>query len=160
MTAFKYKCQLITDRHFKMSESTKEVDLKGVVKLRRVSTVWQNEQNGLKCTGCEPSLTGRATTGSRVRQRSMRRKPLYLLANSHYGLMEQRDCDEIRFGFMFWTGRYEIRARCGATPSIPTSRVARGRACHLRAHRLGIGTWEPASLACYGDRLAAETGDE
>jgi len=74
--------------------------------------------------------------------------------------MEQRDCDEIWSGFIFWTGRYETRARCGATPSIPTSRVARGRACHLRAHRLGIGTWEPVSLACCGDRLAAETGDE
>ena len=143
-----------------MSESTKEVDLKGVVKLLRVPTERQNEQNGLKCTGCEPSLTGRATTGSMVRQRSMRQKPLYLEHQSLFGLMEPRDCDEIRSGSMFWTGRYEIRARCGATPSISTSRVARGRACHLRAHRLGIGTWEPVSLACCGDRLAAETGDE
>ena len=134
--------------------------MKGAVKLLRVPTEGQNQQNGLKCTGCGPSLTCRATIGSMVRQRSMRRKPLYLESDSHCDLMEQRDCDEIRSGLMFWTGRYEIRARCGATPSIPTSRVARGRACHLRAHRLGIGTWEPVSLACCGDRLTAETGDE
>ena len=143
-----------------MSKSTKEVDLKGAVKLLRVPTEGQNEQNGLKCTGCGPSLTCRATAGSMVRQRSMRRKPLYLDSDSHYGLMEQRDCDEIRSGLIFQTGWYEYRTRCGATPSIPTSRVARGRACHLRTHRLGIGTWEPVSFACYGDRLAAETGDE
>jgi len=54
--------------------------LKGAVKFIRVPTERQNEQNSLKCTGCGPSLTGRATTGSMVRQRSMRRKPLYLLA--------------------------------------------------------------------------------
>jgi len=143
-----------------MSKSTKEVDLKGAVKLLRVPPEGQNKQNGLKCTGCGPSLTCRATIGSKVRQRSMRRKPLYLESNSHYGLLEQRECDQIWSGFMFWTGRHEIRAGWGATPSIPTPRVARGRACHLRAHRLGIGTWEPVSLACYGDRLAAETGDE
>ena len=143
-----------------MSKSAKEVDLKGAVKPIRVPTERQNEQNSLKCTGCGPSPTGRATTGSMVRQRSMRRKPLHLDANSHDGLMEQGDCDEIRSGLMFWTGRHEIRARWWATPFIPTSRVARGRACHLRAQRLGIGTWEPVSLACCGDRLAAETGDE
>ncbi len=143
-----------------MSESTKEVDLKGAVKLLRVPTEGQNKQNGLKCTGCEPSLTGRATTGSMVRQRSMRQKPLYLEHQSLFGLMEQRYCDEFRSGLMFQTGWCEFRTRCGVTPSISTSRVARGRACHLRTYRLGIGTWEPASLACYGNRLAAETGDE
>ena len=142
-----------------MSKSAKEVDLKGAVKPNRVPTERQNKQNSLKCTGCGPSLTGRATTESMVRQRSMRRKPLYLESNSQYGLMEQRDCDEIRSGLMFWTGWYECRTRCGATPFIPTPKVARGRACHLRAHRLGIGTWEPVSFACYGSRLAAETGD-
>ncbi len=134
--------------------------MKGVVKPIRVPTDRQNEQNDLKCTGCEPSLTGRATVGSTVRQRSMRRRPLYLTSNSHEGLMEPRDCDEIRSGLLFWTGRYEIRTRYGATPSIPTSRVARGKAYRLRTHRLGIGTWEPVSLACCVDRLAAETGDE
>lgn len=133
---------------------------KGAAKPCRVPTAGEISRAALNVPNARHPRVGRATAGSMVRQRSMRRKPLYLESDSHYGLMEQRDCDQIRSGFIFWTGRHEIRARCGATPSISTSRVARGRACHLRAHRLGIGTWEPASLACYGDRLAAETGDE
>ena len=51
---------------------------KGVVKLGWVSTAELNKQSGLNCTGRGPSFTGRATAGSMVRKRNMRRKPLYL----------------------------------------------------------------------------------
>lgn len=59
----------------------KEVRRKEAAKLHRVPTAGCHKQNGLKCTGCGPSTAGRATTVSMVRQRSMRRKPLYLASN-------------------------------------------------------------------------------
>jgi len=133
--------------------------LKGAVKFHRVPPMWRNKQNGLNCTGCGPPLTGRATTGSMVRQRSMRRKPLYLVCNSFDGLLEPRERDQYRYGLKFHSGWYDMRISWKVTPSILPSRVARGRACHLRIQKLGIGTWEPVSPAYYGNRLAAETGD-
>ncbi len=133
--------------------------MKGAVKLCRVLSVERNKQNGLNCTGCGPPPTGRATTGFMVRQRSMRRKPLYLDCNSLNGLVEPRERDQVRYGLKFHTGWYDMRIRWWVTPSVLPSRATRGRACHLRIQELGIGTWEPVSPACYGSRLAAETGD-
>jgi hypothetical protein len=89
----------------------KEVDLKGAVKFHRVPPMWRNKQNGLKCTGCGPPPTGRATTGSMVRQRSMRRKPLYLDCNSLDGLVEPRERDQDWYGLKFHTGWYDMRIR-------------------------------------------------
>jgi hypothetical protein len=144
---------------YRMSQPVKETGWKGAAKLHRVPPVGLNKQNGLNCTGCGPPTTGRATAGSMVRQRSMRRKPLYLDCNSLDGQVEPRECDQDWYGLMFRTGWYDMRIRWWVTPSILPSRVARGRACHLRTQGLGIGTWEPVSPACYGSRLAAETGD-
>lgn len=61
-----------------LSHPSREAGWKGVVKVYRVLMVSQNKQNNLKCTGGSPFTTGRATTESMMRQRSMRRKPLYL----------------------------------------------------------------------------------
>ena len=159
MTACQNWASLPTpNRHIK-SQPVKEIGWKGAVKLHRVPPMWRNKQNGLNCTGCGPPPTGRATAGSKVRQRSMRQKPLYLDCNSLDGLVEPRERDQSRHGLKFRTGWYDMRIRWGVTPSILPSRVARGRACHLRIQELGIGTWEPVSPACYGSRLAAETGD-
>jgi hypothetical protein len=70
---------------------------KGAVKLRWVPTAGLNEQNGLNCTGCGLPTAGRATTGSMVRQRSMRQKPLYLEANSLWlGRAERMWSDSVR----------------------------------------------------------------
>ena len=57
---------------------------KGTAKLGWVPTAGLNQQSGLNCTGCGPFDAGRATTGSMVRQRIMRQKPLYLQANSQW----------------------------------------------------------------------------
>ena len=159
MTACQNWASLPTPNRHIMSQPVKEIGWKGAAKLQRVPPVGLNKQNGLNCTGCGPPTTGRATAGSMVRQRSMRRKPLYLDCNSLDGLVEPRECDQDRYGLKFRTGWYDMRIRWWVTPSILPSRVARGRACHLRTQGLGIGTWEPVSLACYGSRLAAETGD-
>ena len=57
----------------------KEPERKGAVKLRHVPMAGCHKQSSLNRTGRGPLSTSRATTGSRVRQRSVRRKPLYLL---------------------------------------------------------------------------------
>ena len=72
--------------------------MKGAAKFRRVPPRKLNEQSSLKCTGCGPLTTCRATTGPMVRQRSMRQKPLYLDHNSCYVLVETRGRGEI------WSG--------------------------------------------------------
>jgi hypothetical protein len=77
---------------------------KGTVKLRRVPTGGLNKQSGLNCTGCVPPDAGRATTGSMVRQRSARRKPLYLICNSQWSGGTERRCDPNQRGFKFQAG--------------------------------------------------------
>lgn len=62
------------------SRLTKGSRRKGTVKLGRVPSAGLNEQSGLNCTGCVPPDVGRATTGSTMRQRNARLKPLYLHA--------------------------------------------------------------------------------
>ncbi len=71
-----------------LSHLTKEVKWKGAAKLGRVLTAECHKQSGLKCTGCGPLTVGWATTGFMVRQRSMRRKPLYLVRRPFNDLME------------------------------------------------------------------------
>jgi len=61
-----------------LSHYTKEVWWKGVVKHHSVLRMRRNKQSDLKCTGGRPFTVGRATAESMMRQRSMRRKPLYL----------------------------------------------------------------------------------
>lgn len=58
---------------------TREVWWKGAVKFHTVLSMKRNKQNSLKCTGDRPFPVGRATTESMMRQRSMCRKPLYLM---------------------------------------------------------------------------------
>jgi len=59
----------------------REVWRKGAVKFLSVLRRRRNKQNSLKCTEDSPFTVGRATTESMMRQRSMRRKLLYLIAN-------------------------------------------------------------------------------
>jgi len=56
----------------------RDTEQKGAAKFCRVLTVGCHKQSSLNCTGREPFFTGRATTAFMVRQRSMRRTPLYL----------------------------------------------------------------------------------
>jgi len=62
------------------SRRTKGFRRKGTVKLGRVPSAGLNEQSGLNCTGYVPPDVGRATTGSMMRQRNTRQKPLYFTA--------------------------------------------------------------------------------
>jgi hypothetical protein len=62
-----------------LSHYTREVWWKGAVKFYTVLSMRRNKQNSLKCTGDRPLPVGRATTESMMRQRSMCRKPLYLM---------------------------------------------------------------------------------
>jgi hypothetical protein len=55
----------------------KEPERKGAAKLRHVPMAGCHTQRSLNSTGRGPLPTSRATTGSMVRQRSVRRKPLY-----------------------------------------------------------------------------------
>jgi putative transposase len=57
----------------------RDAEQKGAAKFCRVLTVGCHKQSSLNCTGREPFFTGRATAAFMVRQRSMRRKPLYLV---------------------------------------------------------------------------------
>ena len=57
----------------------RDTEQKGAAKFCRVLTVGCHKQSSLNCTGREPFFTGRATTAFMVRQRSMRRTPLYLV---------------------------------------------------------------------------------
>jgi hypothetical protein len=118
-----------------------------------------NEQSGLNCTGRGPTTTGRATTGSKVRQRSVRRKPLSLRCNSLWSDWDREICGENRSRFAFDAGVRDIAYVAGLFLPIPATRATRGRACHLRARGLKTGTWEPLLLACNGSRQTAETGD-
>ena len=55
----------------------KETERKGAAKLRHVPTAGCHTQRSLNSTGRGPFSTSRATTVSMVRQRNVRRKPLY-----------------------------------------------------------------------------------
>ena len=57
----------------------RDTEQKGAAKFCRVLTAGCHKQSSLNCTGREPFFTGRATTAFMVRQRSMRRTPLYLV---------------------------------------------------------------------------------
>ena len=56
----------------------RDTEQKGAAKFCRVLTAGCHKQSSLNSTEREPFFTGRATTAFMVRQRSMRRKPLYL----------------------------------------------------------------------------------
>ena len=85
----------------------KEIGQKGAAKPRRVPTVECHAQSGLKCTGRRPLPPGWATKGCMVRQRSKRRKPLYLLTQPLDSVMAWRYCGEIRADMMFLPDGHE-----------------------------------------------------
>ena len=91
---------------------------KGTAKLDRVPTVGLNQQSGLKCTGCGPFDAGRATTVSMVRQRIMRRKPLYLQANSLWLDGAGRFCGLNWLGWKFRAGGRDTFASGGGIPPM------------------------------------------
>ena len=91
---------------------------KGTAKLGWVPTAGLHQQSGLNCTGCGPSAAGRATTGPMVRQRSVRRKPLYLMCNLQWSVGTGGNCGLDWLGFVFWAGG---RARARSVKTIPLS---------------------------------------
>ena len=94
---------------------------KGTAKLDRVPTVGLNQQSGLNCTGCGPSDASRATTGSMVRQRSTRRKPLYLMCNSQWLDGAGRFRGVNRLVFMLRAGERAPFAFGGDAPPMVTA---------------------------------------
>ena len=64
----------------------KDLERKGAAKLRQVPRAGCHTQSSLNCTGRGPLPTSRATIVSRVRQRNVRRKPLYLTTTLNDGM--------------------------------------------------------------------------
>jgi hypothetical protein len=64
----------------------KDLERKGTAKLRQVPRAGCHTQSSLNCTGRGPLPTSRATIVSRVRQRNVRRKPLYLTTTRNDGM--------------------------------------------------------------------------
>jgi hypothetical protein len=117
-----------------LPRSVEEAERKGIAKLCRVPTAGCHKQNDLNCTGCKPSIAGRATTESMVRQRIMRQKPLYLLDDLPKAGWSGEDCGLNRLDLTFPSGRCESKRIWGQiTPLHLTSGAARGRAWYLRA---------------------------
>jgi hypothetical protein len=75
----------------------KDPERKGAAKLRHVPTAGCHTQSSLNSTGRGPLSTSRATIVSKVRQRSVRRKPLYLEQPTLTDGMAWRDlwCDSV-----------------------------------------------------------------
>ena len=90
-----------------------EIGRKGIAKFCRVPTAGCHEQSDLNCTGCNPSIAGRATAESMVRQRIVRQKPLYLADNLPKAGWSGEDCGRNRLDFMFPSGRYESTTYLG-----------------------------------------------
>jgi hypothetical protein len=81
----------------------KETERKGAAKLRQVPTAGCHKQSSLNSTGRGPFSTSRATTVSMVRQRNVRRKPLYLAQPTLNDGMAWGDCGAIRLVLMLPT---------------------------------------------------------
>ena len=81
----------------------KDSGRKGAAKLRQVPMAGCHKQSSLNSTGRGPLPTSRATIGSMVRQRSVRRKPLYLEQPTLNDGMAWRDCGAIRWVLMLPT---------------------------------------------------------
>ena len=81
----------------------KETERKGAAKLRHVPTAGCHKQSSLNSTGRGPFSTSRATTVSMVRQRNVRRKPLYLEQPTLNDGMAWGDCGAIRLVLMLPT---------------------------------------------------------
>jgi hypothetical protein len=81
----------------------KETERKGAAKLRHVPTAGCHKQSSLNSTGRGPFSTSRATTVSMVRQRNVRRKPLYLAQPTLNDGMAWGDCGAIRLVLMLPT---------------------------------------------------------
>ena len=83
MASCYWPCLLVFDRQLQCCLARwRRSGRKGIAKLCRVPTAGCHKQSDLKCTGCKPSIAGWATTESMVRQRIVRRKPLYLVTTS------------------------------------------------------------------------------
>jgi hypothetical protein len=91
-----------------LPRSMEEIGRKGIAKLCRVPTAGCHKQSDLNCTGCKPSVAGRATTESMVRQRIVRRKPLYLVDDLSKAGWSGEDCGRNWLDMMFPSGRYGI----------------------------------------------------
>lgn len=138
----------------------KSIGRKGAEKPDRVSPVGWHKQIGLNCTGCGPSTASRATAVFMARQRSRRRKPLYLRNPPSHAAMAAEAKRSEAAGLLFPRCCARLaRARDGARSLRPVLCIARGIAYRLRTRRLEIATWEPGSSAQHGTGLAATAGD-
>ena len=119
----------------KHSKEFKEEAIRLVVEGgRSVPAAGCHKQSDLNCTGCKPSIAGRATTESMVRQRIVRQKPLYLEAHLSMTGWGREDCGRNRLDMMFPSGRYVYKKRIWRQipPLMLSSCAARGRARYLR----------------------------
>ena len=131
---------------------------KGVAKFRRFPTAGR-ESCDLNCTGREPSIAGRATTGSMTRKiRSVCRKPLYLHGSPQWlDGAEGARSEPVGFQSAFWWARL-ARSDTGQ-PFYPVSRNRKGLSTSSKGLRSIVGTQEPMLSARYRAGLAAENGD-
>ena len=131
---------------------------KGVAKFRRFPAVGR-ESCDPTCTGCEPSLAGRATTGPMASDmRSTCRKPLYLLRSPRWpDGAEGTRTEPDGVGAAFWRVR-QAHSDTGQ-PFYPVSPSRKGYSVPPKGLRFVIGTREPMPSARYGTGLAAENGD-
>ena len=131
---------------------------KGVAKFRRFPAAGR-ESCDLNCTGREPSLAGRATTGPMASDtRSMCQKPLYLLRNPRWpDGAEGTRTEPDGYGAAFWRVR-QTHPDTGQ-PFYPVSPSRKGQSMPPKGLRFVIGTREPMPSARFGAGLAAENGD-
>jgi hypothetical protein len=121
---------LILDRQLKCCLAPVEAGRKGAAKLGRLPTAGCHAQSSLNCTERgRVTAASRATARSMVRQRSVRRKPLYL---PHHLAGVAGSCGAIRLGLMFPSGGCALPHSTMDFLPQPSSGATRGRARHLR----------------------------
>ena len=129
--------QLVADRRLQCRPmQRRDLHWKGAAKPNRVPAAGEISRAALTVPDAFHPGAGRATAGSMVRQRNMRRKPLYLgllpsLVGWSRGAKATRT-GSVQFSELVGAPR---RAWRGVISPIPSSCVARGIACHLRARR-------------------------
>ena len=156
--------RLVFGRQLKYCPTRLGIEWKGAAKLRQMPMAGCHEQSSLNCTRRDPFIVGWATAGSMVRQRSMRRKPLYLatqpsLRNGGRGRGENwpdslfpasfaaaavgsfmRKLNHLGFCFRSVTGSDAV------DDGVPHSHHPEPPGVEhatYRVHRLGTSTWEP-----------------
>lgn len=132
---------------------------KGAEKLDRASPVGWHKQIGLNGTGGGPSTASRATAVFMARQRSGRRKPLYLRNPPPQAAMAAEAKRSEAAGLLFPRCWARV-TRSGWEALSQTHPLYRqGYSPPPNDTRSKIATWEPGSSAQHGTGLAATAGD-